>query len=64
MFPNFSYYQNPYSSNLSSLSVSLSGIVIYANTEAYGYPNPDLANESLMFCKLGLKILVKVPSEI
>lgn len=42
------YYQNPYSSNLSSLSVSLSGIVTYANTSAYGYDNPDLANTMLL----------------
>ena len=42
------YYQNPYADEISSLSVSLSGIITYANTEAYGYNNPDLANAMLL----------------
>ena len=41
------YYVNPYNDNLGELSVFITGIEAYANTEAYGYPNPDLANTML-----------------
>ena len=38
------YYQNPYNDDLGVLSVFLAGIKVYANTESYGYTNPDVAN--------------------
>jgi hypothetical protein len=41
------YYENPYNDNLGELSVFITGIEAYANTEAYGYDNPDLANTML-----------------
>jgi hypothetical protein len=41
------YYQNPYNDNLGELAVFITGIGTYANTEAYGYDNPDLANTML-----------------
>lgn len=42
------YYVNPYNDNLGELSVFITGIEAYANTEAYGYDNPDLANTMLL----------------
>jgi hypothetical protein len=44
----YGYYKNPYTSDLNSLNVSLSGIITYANTQAYGYSNPNLANSMLL----------------
>jgi hypothetical protein len=41
------YYENPYNDNLGELAVFITGIESYANTEAYGYDNPDLANTML-----------------
>jgi len=41
------YYENPYNDNIGELAVFITGIVAYANTEAYGYDNPDLANTML-----------------
>lgn len=41
------YYENPYNDNLGELSVFITGINVYANTQAYGYNNPDLANTML-----------------
>jgi hypothetical protein len=38
------YYENPYNDNLGELAVFITGINTYANTEAYGYNNSDLAN--------------------
>jgi hypothetical protein len=42
------YYENPYNDNLGELSVFITGIETYANTQAYGYDNPDLANTMLL----------------
>lgn len=38
------YYENPYNDNIGELAVFITGIGAYANTETYGYDNPDLAN--------------------
>jgi len=42
------YYENPYNDNLGQLYVYVVGISAYANTEAYGYDNPDVANNMLL----------------
>ena len=41
------YYQNPHNDNLGVTAVMLTGLATYANTEAYGYDNTDLANTLL-----------------
>ncbi len=41
------YYENPYNDDIGVLSVFLTGISLYANTEFYGYDNPDVANTML-----------------
>ena len=47
------YYQNPYNDNLGEIFVYISGIAAYANTEAYGYDNPDVANTMLLAATSG-----------
>lgn len=42
------YYKNPYNDKITVLSVSLTGIILYANTEFYSYDNPDVANTMLL----------------
>lgn len=41
------YYENPYNDNLGELSVFITGLESYANTEVYYYNNPSLANTML-----------------
>ena len=42
------YYVNPYNDDLAELSVFITGIATYANTQSYGYDNSDLANNMLL----------------
>lgn len=42
------YYENPHNDNIGVLSVFLTGITVYANTELYVYDNPDVANTMLL----------------
>ena len=47
------YYQNPYNDNLGEIYVYITGIASYANTSAYGYDNPDVANNMLLAATAG-----------
>lgn len=47
------YYQNPYNDNLGEIFVYITGIAAYANTSAYGYDNPDVANNMLLAATSG-----------
>mgnify|MGYP003349970826 FL=1 len=47
------YYQNPYNDNLGEIYVYITGIASYANTSAYGYDNPDVANNMLLAATSG-----------
>jgi hypothetical protein len=47
------YYENPYNDNLGEIYVYITGIASYANTSAYGYDNPDVANNMLSSATAG-----------